>query len=269
MPVLNINGVSVNYEVAGEGKAVVLLHGYTGSSQDWSNQMSALSPMYRVIAVDLRGHGKSSAPSRETDYSMEIFVEDVHSILTHLNLEKCCLVGHSLGGFIALEFALKYSELLAGLVLVDTSSGDWEKPAGYAELRAKLDELASTQGMGAAFEYDAANNPLRIDRFKRHPELRETTRQKMLMTSVDGYIYTARAMGQWKSVTERLSEIKVPTCVFWGEEDTPFLEASRTLEDLIPDAELISVKGSGHSPHEESPQLFNEKLVSFLGRIDY
>lgn len=269
MPVLNINGVSVNYEVAGEGKVVVFLHGYTGSSQDWFNQMSALSPMYKVIAVDLRGHGRSSAPPRETDYSIEIFVEDVHSILNHLNIEKCCMVGHSLGGFMALEFVLKYSGLLAGLVLVDTSSGDWDKPADYAELRAKLDELARAQGMEAAFEYDAANNPLRVERFKRHPELRETSRRKMLMTSVDGYIYTARAMGRWKSVTERLSEIKVPVCIFWGEEDTPFLEASRTLRDQIPDAELITVKGSGHSPHEESPQIFNEKLVSFLGSIDY
>jgi len=269
MPVLNINGVRVNYEVAGEGKAVVLIHGYTGSSQDWSNQMSALSPTYRVITVDLRGHGKSSAPSREMDYSIELFVEDVHSILNHLNIEKCCLVGHSLGGFIALEFALKYPELLAGLVLVDTSSGDWDRPTEYAELRAKLDELARAQGMEAAFNYDAANNPLRIERFKRHPELRETSRRKVLMTSVDGYIYTARAMGQWKSVTGRLSEIKVPTCIFWGEEDTPFLEASRTLRDQITDAELITVKGSGHSPHEESSQVFNEKLVSFLGRIHY
>jgi 3-oxoadipate enol-lactonase len=266
MPVLNINGVNVNYEAAGQGKAVVFLHGYTGSSQDWSNQMSALSPTYKVIAVDLRGHSKSSAPSVEKEYSMEIFVEDVHSILNHLHIKQCCLVGHSLGGFLALEFALKYAELLAGLVLVDTSSGDWEKPAGYAELRAKLEELARTQGMEAAFNYDAANNPVRIERFKKHPDLRETSRQKMLMTSVDGYIYTGRAMGQWKSVTGRLSEIKVPTCIFWGEEDTPFLQASRILKERIPGAELITVKGSGHSPHEESPQAFNEKLGSFLGR---
>jgi 2-succinyl-6-hydroxy-2,4-cyclohexadiene-1-carboxylate synthase len=266
MPVLNINDVNLNYEVASEGSAVVFLHGYTGSSQDWSNQMSALSPIYKLIALDLRGHGKSSAPSPEEQYSMEIFVEDVHSLLNHLHIKKCCLVGHSLGGFLALEFALKYSGLLAGLVLVDTSSGDWEKPAGYAELRAKLEELARTQGMEAAFDYDAANNPVRIERFKTHPDLRETSRHKMLMTSVDGYIYTGRAMGQWKSVTGRLSEINVPTCIFWGEEDTPFLQASRILKERIPGAELITVKGSGHSPHEESPQAFNEKLGSFLGR---
>ena len=77
MPIANVNGVNLNYEVAGQGEAVVFLHGYTGSTPDWSNQISVLSPKYRAVALDCRGHGKSATPSREKDYSVQIFADDV------------------------------------------------------------------------------------------------------------------------------------------------------------------------------------------------
>lgn len=269
MSVLRVNGVGLNYEQAGEGKAVVLLHGYTGSTRDWANQIPVLRDRYKVIAVDHRGHGKSEAPTAEADYSIPIFSEDVHALLRMLGVDQCCLVGHSMGGFMALQLALDHPELVRALVLVDTSSGDFERAPGYAELRAKLDELARSEGLEAAFEYDAANNPMRIERFKRHPELREIARQRVMSTSVDGYIYVARSFGTWRPVTERLHEIRVPTLVFLGEEDTPFLKASRTLEGSISEAELVTVPDVGHSPHEEAPALFNEALLQFLARTGW
>ena len=269
MPIVNINGVDLNYEVTGQGEAVVFLHGYTGSTQDWANQVPVLSPKYQVIALDHRGHGKSAAPSREEEYSVPIFADDVLDILKTLDIKKCCLAGHSLGGFIALQFALEYPDMLAALVLADTSSGLFYRDPDYAQLRQKLDELARSQGMEAAFEYDAANNPMRVERFQKHPELREVTRQKMLMTSVDGYIYISRAMGKRETVTSRLSEIKVPTIIFWGDEDLAFTQAVQILKEGIADSELVTVKGVGHSPHEESPEVFNDRLLKFLGGIDW
>ena len=88
MPIANINGVNLNYETNVQGKAIVILHGYTGSSQDWVNQVSALSPGYMVITPDQRGHGKSAVPSREEDYSMPIFADDVFKLLKTLNIGK-------------------------------------------------------------------------------------------------------------------------------------------------------------------------------------
>lgn len=269
MPVTNINGVNLNYEVAGQGKTVGFLHGYTGSSQDWTNQVPLLSPKYRVITPDQRGHGKSAVPLREEDYSMQIFRDDVFTLLKKLNVSQCCLAGHSLGGFIALEFALAYPDMVAALVLVDTSSGEFERALGYAELRQNLDELARSRGMEAAFEYEAANNPVRVERFQKHPELKEITRQKMLMTSVDGYVFVSKAMGKWQSVTARLADIKVPTLIYWGDEDTPFTKAVQTLKDGIAGSELVTVKGAGHNPHEEAPDVFNEALLKFLNRIKW
>jgi len=269
MPIANINGVDLNYEIAGQGEAVVFLHGMTGSTQDWANQISVLSPKYRVVALDQRGHGKSAAPSEEEQYSIPTFADDVFALLRMLDVKKCCLAGHSIGGFTALQFALEHPDMLAALVLVDTSSGQFTRDPSFAQLKQKQDELARSQGMEDAFEYGIANNPMMIERLQRHPELREVTRRKMLTTSVDGYIYGSSAIGKWQPVTPRLSEIKVPVLIYWGEEDLGFTEAVQVLKEGIADSELVTFKDVGHNPHEEATDAFNEALLKFLDRIKW
>ncbi|MBW2091906.1 MAG: alpha/beta hydrolase [Deltaproteobacteria bacterium] len=267
MTILKVNNVNLNYEQIGQGEAVVFLHGYTGSTKDWQNQIPLVAEKFKAIAIDHRGHGKSEAPSKEDDYSVKIFSEDVYALLNALNIRRCCLVGHSMGGFMSLQFVMDHPEMVKALVLVDTSSGAYDAPPGYEELRAKLDELAKNEGLEAAFEYDAANNPMRVERFKKHPEQREISRRKVLSTSVDGYIYVARTFRKWPPVTDRLHEIKAPTLIFWGEEDTPFTEPSTVLKESISGAELITVPGVGHNPHEEAPEIFNEALMNFLDKV--
>ena len=169
----------------------------------------------------------------------------------------------------ALQFVLDHPEMVKALVLVDTSSGDWDVVPGYAELRAKLDEIARAEGTEAALEYDCANNPARIERFTKHPELKEVARQRVKNTSVDGYIYVARSFGKWAPVTDRLNEINVPTLIFWGDEDAPFKRPSRMLNDSIKGSELITAHGAGHSPHEEAPDFFNDILSSFLSEVKW
>ncbi len=264
MPTAEVNGVRLYYESTGQGPAVLFLHGYTGSGDDWRYQAPAVSRTHRAITLDYRGHRNSQAPQTEEDYSIEIFSEDVRSLLECLDVTACCLVGHSMGGFTALQFALDHPEMVKGLVLVDTSSGEFETVPGFAELRAKLDELARTEGMEAAFEYEASHNPVRVERFRKHPEFHEVTRRKMMQTSVDGYIYTARSFRKWKPVTGRLGEITAPTLIFWGDEDSAFLKPSRTLESGIRGSQLITVNGAGHNPHEEAPGIFNKALLPFL-----
>ena len=264
MPILKTRDIQLYYELAGQGVPLVFLHGFTGSTRDWDNQTGILSKQYQTIAVDHRGHGKTSAPTVEDAYAINIFSEDVHALLMELNTSPCCLIGHSMGGFMALQFTLDHPELVKALVLVDTSSGEWEIAPGYAELRAKLDDLARNEGLEAAFEYDATHNPARIEKFQKHPELREVAKKRVLNTSVDGYIYVARSFGKWQPVTDRLAEISVSTLIFLGEEDAPFVRASRILHEGIKDSQLVVVPGAGHTPHEESTDFFNEKLTAFL-----
>lgn len=266
---VKVNNVILNYEDIGTGEAIVFLHGFTGSNKDWTNQMNAVKTNCRGIAIDFRGHGQSDAPSEEKDYSIYLNTEDLYQLLRHLEIKKCVLVGHSMGGFTALQFTLDHPFLVKGLVLVDTSSGEWDVVPGYAELRLKLDELARNEGLAAAFEYDANNNPVRIERFKGKPDQREIARQKTLSTAVDAYIYVPRSFGKWQPVTKRLNEIKVPTIIFRGEEDLGFIRASNILRDSISGANLVIVPGTYHNPHEESPVFFNDIFLKFLKGIKW
>ena len=267
MPTATVNGVRLFYEDSGEGPAIILLHGYTGSHKDWAAQIPVLAEKYRVIAMDHRGHGKSAAPSSASDYSIRIMAEDARGLLRHLGIDRSCIMGHSMGGFMAFELVLAYPDMVSALVLVDTSSGEFERAPGFAELRAQLDELARTEGMEAAFEHNAANNPMTREQFEKHPERREISKQKMLETSVDGYVYVADSFSRWESLTPRLAEIKVPTLIVVGDEDAPFIKASRVTEESIANSKLVFIAGSGHSPHEEVPDAFNDALLSFLDEV--
>ncbi len=269
MPDLRINRVRLHYDEMGTGEAVVFLHGLTGSGRDWSNQMNVVKEGYRAIALDFRGHGLSEAPPFEKEYSINLFAEDVYGLLGLLSIDHCCLVGHSMGGFTALQFVLEHPNMVRGLVLVDTSSGTWDNPPGFAELRARLDELAMSEGLNAAFDYDAANSPVKIEKFRRHPELRAIAERKALETSVQGYVYVPRSFQKWKPVTNRLGEIKTPTLIFRGEEDSPFIKSCDTLNDNIPMAELFIVPGAGHNPHEENPGFFNPIFMDFLDSLNW
>ena len=269
MPLMEVNQVGIYYERSGEGPAVVFLHGYTGSGRDWRHQVAALSDHYTAVTVDCRGHGGSEAPASEDEYAIPLFARDVRALLEGLGIETCCLVGHSMGGFQSLQLVLDFPDRLRGLVLVDTSSGDYDSPPGSADLKAKLHELARNEGLAAAFEYDATHNPARIQRFAQHPAMKEVARQKVLDTSVDGYIYVSRSFGKWAPVTDRLGEIKVPTLIFLGDEDEPFIRPSQTMKNGIAGSKLVVVPGAGHNPHEEAPDLFNEKLLKFLYKINW
>ena len=167
----------------------------------------------------------------------------------------------------ALQLALDHPAAVSALVLVDTSSGEFERVPGYEELRAKLDELARTEGTEAAFEYNAEHNAWVRERFEKHPELREISRQKTLQTSVDGYVYCGKAIANWPPVTGRLSDIRVPTLIFRGEEDTPFVRPSQIMKEAIAGARLVVIPGAGHSPHEEAPEAFNRALIEFLDEV--
>jgi len=256
----------MNYRSSGQGPAVVFLHGFTGSHEDWRYQMSVINARFHAIALDFRGHGETDAPENEEDYSIYHNVADVRQVLTGLRIEKCCMVGHSMGGFTALQYAVDFPEMLWGLVLVDTASGQWDMAPGYAALRAKLDELARTQGLEAAFTYDSENNPVRIERYKQDPAQKEIARKKTLNTAVSAYINVPRSFGKWQPVTRLLQKINVPTLIICGENDTAFLNPSSVMKDCIEGSRLVVVPGAYHNPHEETPQFFNEHFMAFLSK---
>ncbi len=268
MPRINVNGVTLHYEEHGLGPVVVLCHGYNGSHQDWMHQLPALVARYRVLTTDHRGHGSSEAPSERAAYSIPLFAADVIALTDALGIDKFSLVGHSMGGFIALRIAVDFRHRLRSLVLVDTAAGAVEMPQ-QRELRAELERLARSEGMAAVFDYNASHNPLALKGYELFPWHRELARRRMTETSVDGYIYAGRAMGRREDLTAALPEIDIPALVIVGAEDEPFRRPSELLAEGIPGARLMVIDGAAHSPTEECPSEFNRVLIDFLDGVDH
>jgi pimeloyl-ACP methyl ester carboxylesterase len=266
MPHLSIKGLDIHYKERGQGFPLVLIHGYTGNLRNWTLQVPALAQRYRIISPDLRGHGLSVKPAGREDYSLELFAADVCGLLEALSVSECYLVGHSMGGMVAQEFILLYPQMVRALVLVDTAA---EVPQGIPwQERARLMELARTEGMEAVFEEMLRTQPLGGQLAEQNPQLINVWREQFLMTSLEGYLYCGQAIGRRRSLLEELSQIRVPTLIICGELDEPFLEPSRRMHQRIADSELVIIAGAGHTPTLEKPLEFNQALLSFLARVD-
>jgi 3-oxoadipate enol-lactonase len=266
MPHLSISGLDFHYKEKGQGFPVVLIHGYTGNLRNWTLQVRQVAQKYRTISLDLRGHGLSIKPTRREDYSLELFAGDVYGLLNALAVPECYLVGHSMGGMVAQEFVLRHPEMVRALVLVDTAA---DVPQGLPwQERARLRELARTEGMEAVFEEMIRTPPLASQLVAENPQLIDVWREQFLMTSLEGYLYCGQVIGNRRPLLEDLSQIRVPTLIICGELDEPFLEPSRRMHQRIAGSELVIIAGAGHTPTLEKPLEFNQALLSFLARVD-
>jgi 3-oxoadipate enol-lactonase len=270
MPTAHVNGVNLNYELAGRGKPVVMLHGYIGDLEDWRAQIDYFSARYQVAALDQRGRGKSDAPKDDSAYSMGIFVEDVYRWLKWLGIEKCCLMGHSLGGMVAMSFTLAHPEMISALVIADSNSEGQAVTPETTTLREKEHSIALKQGNAAAWDYDLAHNSGTQERYGKHPETMQRMRRKYETTSPYGFINVWQAMCRWPGVTARLGEIAVPTLIVYADADLPFvLSGAQALHQRIKGSELVLMKNSSHGPMYEKPEEFNRVIEKFFKRINW
>jgi len=124
MPKAKVNGIKIAYEVYGEGFPLVLAHGYTASKEMWDGQIGPFSERYRVVVYDVRGHGESEAPPvDDPGYTIDTLVADQKALMAHLGIEQAFVGGLSLGGMIAMRFALTHPSAVRALLLCDTSPG--------------------------------------------------------------------------------------------------------------------------------------------------
>jgi 2-succinyl-6-hydroxy-2,4-cyclohexadiene-1-carboxylate synthase len=268
MPQAKINGIDIHYRETGEGFPIVLIHGYTGNSRNWALTAPTLAERFRVISVDLRGHGSSSKPTSEDAYALETMASDVYELLKKFDVNECVLVGHSMGGMVSQLLVLAHPEIVRALILVDTA-GEVPKGLLYDERRKqrqKLVELAEDEGMEAVFEEQLKVTPI-PEAFKPNPEFLDVWRQQFLMTSREAYIACAKGMSSRRSLLGDLASITVPTLIMCGEHDEPFIEPSRDMHKAIPGGEVIIIPGAGHGPQMETPREFNKALMAFLSTV--
>lgn len=246
------DGVSLYYEVHGKGPTVLLTHGYSATSQMWTGQIEALSKDHQLVIWDMRGHGRSDSPDDPALYSEPATVADMAALLDEVGAKEAIVGGLSLGGYMSLAFHRFHPDRVRALLIIDTGPGykndearaGWNANALKTAERYERDGLAVLQGGSAE-------------------------RRTAQHTSAKGLALAARGMLTQRDagVITSLPDIKVPSIVVVGSEDTPFLAASDYMASKIPGAKKVVIEGAGHAANIDRPEAFNAALREFLGGL--
>jgi pimeloyl-ACP methyl ester carboxylesterase len=235
-----VGPLTVHYEVAGEGPAVVLIHGLSGSGRWWMYNVPVLAQQYQVYNVDLVGFGRSRGQRLVLREAAGWFTEWLNIV----GITEAHLVGHSMGGYIAMEVAVMWPAVVRRLVLVDALV----LPIGPGLLRPALGLARAVRYMHLSFLPVLVGDLLRAGP-------RTILRATQEVLSAD--------------LSERLGAVQAKTMVIWGEKDTLLdPELGRELARRLARACFVCVKGAGHNPMWDQPQCFNELLLAFLADDD-
>jgi pimeloyl-ACP methyl ester carboxylesterase len=262
--------IELEYEEVGSGgRPFLLVHGFTGSRDDFREQLPELSRYGHTVAVDQRGHGGSDNPG--AGYTLEQLSADLLGFLDAVGIERCDLLGHSMGGMVALRFTLAHPARVASLVLMDTAPGPLDLPARkWFEVGG---QIARSQGMESLFSLMrkvAEKESRRPD-----PVLRSMERmgEDVYWSRIEAKIHAmdpaafgdlGAVLAEHDDVTGRLGEIACPTLIVVGEQDVPFRKSSDAMERGIPGARQIVIPDAVHSPQLENPEAWLEAITSHL-----
>jgi 3-oxoadipate enol-lactonase len=277
MPYLNTNGIVTYFEdsaLAGaSGPPVVLIHGHSVDLRLWDEQVPALTAAgYRVIRYDVRGHGRSTAPP--TGYTWEDYAADLCDLLDQVNVEAAHVVGLSMGGGIALQFALDFPTHVLSLTLVDSALPGFTYSDEFSRQIEALVAAVRTESLSAegasprsAFERLWLTHPL-FDGLRRFPDRFQRLREMVLAYPAADYREGAVPAGYVPAVINRLQEIAAPALVLVGEMDIPdFHLVTDILAENLPHARKLVLPDCGHVSPLEQPQAFNEALIAFLRTV--
>ncbi len=274
---ITLHGHRVAYRRAGQGPVILLIHGITSTSATWETVIPALARGHTVIAPDLLGHGESAKP--RGDYSLGAYASGVRDLLVALGHERATVVGHSLGGGIAMQLAYQFPERCERLVLVDSGGlGQEVSPLiraatlpgasevlpllTYEPLLTVARKLAAAAGriglrLGTDMAQIAAGHATLADR-----EAREA------------FVHTLRTIvdsrGQRVAATDRLYLASlVPFLLIWGERDSVIPVAhAHSAHGLVPTSRLEVFAASGHFPQIDEPERFARTLANFISETE-
>lgn len=267
-----VNGIRLYYRVCGEGTPLVLAHGFGATLDMWARQIEAFSLRYRVVVYDSRGHGRTEAPRDWSSYSSDDYVEDQRQLMDHLGIDTAYVGGLSMGGMIALQFALAHPQRLKALLLCDTSASNRQMEG--------LQGDGPEGGLGAAVRKfivrDVVPAGFALARYlplERLPPLRDAPE------GVRSYVrnlrrHTALGLrGGWHAIMERpdledrLDEIRVPTLIVVGDRDR-LLAPSRLMQQRIRGCRFVLIKDSPHGTADWRPEAFNKAVLAFLEDVE-
>ncbi len=259
------NGIEMNYELSGRGDCLVMIHGYTDNLNLWYNQVTAFSEQYQLLTYDVRGFGKTEVS--KADYSMGLFAEDLRALLEALGIESACVLGYSMGGRIALEFALAYPEMTTGLILANSGIG--ETPSQEMQERRQVVVGLLQQGdieVISELMTEASFSPGLKDR---NPPAYEKYKSIKMQNDPSEYLAIMQAIVAAIDSPADFGSLHCPTLIIAGDSDG-FMDVrvGEAMREAIPDAEM-HVLPTGHAAAIEEPEAFNRLVLGFLERLTW
>jgi 2-succinyl-6-hydroxy-2,4-cyclohexadiene-1-carboxylate synthase len=256
------SGNFYNVETSGAGAPLLLLHGFTGAASSWHKLTGQLAEDFRLIAVDLLGHGASDVPADLASYRMESLAADLTSLLTRLSLTTPHLLGYSLGGRLALFLALRNP--FHSLILESASPG-LDHEAARAERRGRDNDLADAiEARGIDWFVDYWESlPLWASQSEKQLQMQRAQR---LSNNPRGLANSLRGMGAGvqPNLWAQLPDLTLPTCLIVGDQDEKFRRINQAMNAAIPQSSLEVIPAAGHNTHLENPKAFCQTLRSFL-----
>ena len=274
-----VHGYRRAFRIAGSGPAILLIHGIGDNSTTWSSVQSTLAQRFTVIAPDLLGHGKSDKP--RADYSVAAYANGMRDLLSVLDIERVTVVGHSLGGGVAMQFAYQFPQLVDRLILV--GAGGVTKDVNFALRIASLPMgsealallrlpmvLPSLQLVGRVAGLAIGRTGVGRDL----PDMLRILRDLPEPTASSAFARTLRAVVDWRgqvvTMLDRcyLTE-SVPVQLIWGSHDSVIpVSHAQLAHSAMPGSQLEIFDGSGHFPFHDDPDRFVEVVEQFIGSTE-
>jgi pimeloyl-ACP methyl ester carboxylesterase len=270
---IELHGRRVIYRVTGSGPPIVLIHGMLNSSSHWQSVALNLASDYTVIAPDLIGHGDSAAP--RGDYSLGAHAASIRDLLAAVGIDRATIVGHSLGGGVAMQFFYQFPQRVERLVLISSGGLGHEvspvlRTAALPGMSALLSLTINPRLLSALAE---TGRRLRQRGVRAGVHMQAVARALSPLENADArgaFLHTLRAVidvhGQRVSATDRLYLLEsLPTMIVWGERDNTIpLIHGRNAHQAIPHSRFRTLPQAAHFPHLEDPDGLSEVLREFI-----
>ena len=269
-----VNGIKICYEIAGEGEPLLLVHGFGAKKENWIATFPELSKHFKVIRFDNRGAGRSDRP--KGDYTMELFADDISSLMDFLDIKKANIIGWSLGGMIVQNFVLKYPEKVNKMILINSNHGfpDESGPIVYKNMR--LDEQKSKKVDHVKAWWDSTRTSYHI-KFRKEMEANpskkwyglwsaeERIAESIINPATAEDIEMQAAALKTHNTFNRLKTIQNPSLILAASHDrlTP-RSSMEEIHNQLPNSKFIVIDKAGHSsPLEKAPEV-NQAIIDFL-----
>jgi 2-succinyl-6-hydroxy-2,4-cyclohexadiene-1-carboxylate synthase len=262
---MRLNDLDFHVEIDGSGPPLLMLHGFTGSARAWDEARPALADVVTTISIDLIGHGRSGAPEDPQRYSLDACARDLAALLDFLDLPTVRVLGYSMGGRVALHFAMAMPKRVSTLVLESASPGidDADERQRRVGSDAALAQRILRHGIEAfVAEWEsvpllAAAPHVSADRLAHQHALRLQNRPLGLANSLRGM-----GAGQQLPLWSRLHELTQPVLLIVGGLDSRYRQIAERMQPLLPACEVAVVPDAGHTVHVDQPPAFANLLRS-------